>query len=347
MRSAPSPQLNELVALAAKLCAAPAALLTIVGEDTVWIRASSGIDDREPLPAKEALCAEVVLQNKTIAASFQRDWTHFTFYAGAPVYLHGTPAGALCVLDQSPRAFSPDQRDALEAIARAASTVLAQQERLTVSHVDDEAIRTVLQLTDNGIAIFRVAPHASRPIVEYANDAVLRRAGMTLSEMTDDNASFLQRYGQEHELDDFIVRAREGDDSPVEIAFNAKYLSDVLNVLDSEGLHIELTEPLRPGLIRPTDDADYLCVLMPMQVVYRVKFSSCSPNTPGRNTTSAPPFWQTTRSTRVSRMSRLVMPGTSGCVSTSQASRNAAVTANGLAFLADALASRRALSWIS
>ena len=46
------------------------------------------------------------------------------------------------------------------------------------------------------------------------------------------------------------------------IAFNAKYLADVLNVLDTEGLHIELTEPLRPGDIRPTDD-DYLCVLMP------------------------------------------------------------------------------------
>ncbi|MBV9848795.1 MAG: DNA polymerase III subunit beta [Armatimonadetes bacterium] len=64
-----------------------------------------------------------------------------------------------------------------------------------------------------------------------------------------------------------VEMAREGDNSPVEIAFNAKYLSDVLNVLDSEGLHIELTEPLRPGLVRPTDDADYLCVLMPMQVV--------------------------------------------------------------------------------
>ena len=64
-----------------------------------------------------------------------------------------------------------------------------------------------------------------------------------------------------------IEVAREGDDSPVEIAFNAKYLLDVLNVLDSEGLHLELTEPLRPGVVRPTDDADYLCVLMPMQVV--------------------------------------------------------------------------------
>lgn len=27
--------------------------------------------------------------------------------------------------------------------------------------------------------------------------------------------------------------------------------------------HLELTEPLRPGVIRPTDTADYLCVPCP------------------------------------------------------------------------------------
>lgn len=61
--------------------------------------------------------------------------------------------------------------------------------------------------------------------------------------------------------------AREGSDVPVEIAFNAKYLSDVLSVLDAEGLKFELTEPLRPGVIRPVGDSNYFCVLMPMQVV--------------------------------------------------------------------------------
>ena len=66
---------------------------------------------------------------------------------------------------------------------------------------------------------------------------------------------------------DEVDVAREGDDGPVEIAFNARYLLDVLNVLDSEGLRIELTEPLRPGVVRPTEDSGYLCVLMPMQVV--------------------------------------------------------------------------------
>jgi DNA polymerase-3 subunit beta len=61
--------------------------------------------------------------------------------------------------------------------------------------------------------------------------------------------------------------AREGSTAPVEIAFNVKYLIDVLNVLDSDGLHLELTEPLRPGVVRPTEESDYYCVLMPMQVV--------------------------------------------------------------------------------
>lgn len=65
--------------------------------------------------------------------------------------------------------------------------------------------------------------------------------------------------------------AREGDD--VEIAFNAKYLMDVLNVLEEEGFYLELTEPLKPGVVRPvpetenTDGGDYLCILMPMQIV--------------------------------------------------------------------------------
>lgn len=61
--------------------------------------------------------------------------------------------------------------------------------------------------------------------------------------------------------------AREGLDAPVEIAFNAKYLTDVLNVLEGEGFNLELTEALRPGVIKPTGSDSYLCVLMPMQVV--------------------------------------------------------------------------------
>ena len=64
-----------------------------------------------------------------------------------------------------------------------------------------------------------------------------------------------------------IEVAREGDD--ITIAFNARYLNDVLNVVDTEGVVLELTEPLRPGVLRLIGQGvgDYLCVLMPMQVI--------------------------------------------------------------------------------
>jgi len=64
---------------------------------------------------------------------------------------------------------------------------------------------------------------------------------------------------------------RDGDD--VEIAFNAKYLSDVLGVIEDEGFYLELTEPLKPGVVRPVareedkSGDEYLCILMPMQIV--------------------------------------------------------------------------------
>jgi DNA polymerase-3 subunit beta len=68
-----------------------------------------------------------------------------------------------------------------------------------------------------------------------------------------------------------VELVREGDD--MEIAFNAKYLLDVLGVLDDDGFQLELTESLRPGLLRPipavevADGNEYMCVLMPMQIV--------------------------------------------------------------------------------
>ena len=46
-----------------------------------------------------------------------------------------------------------------------------------------------------------------------------------------------------------IEVAREGDD--ITIAFNARYLNDVLNIVETEGVVLELTEPLRPGILAP------------------------------------------------------------------------------------------------
>ena len=51
------------------------------------------------------------------------------------------------------------------------------------------------------------------------------------------------------------------------IAFNSKYLQDVLQVLDAERLYLETSSPSSPGVIRPIDtDDNYVHVVMPMFV---------------------------------------------------------------------------------
>jgi len=56
----------------------------------------------------------------------------------------------------------------------------------------------------------------------------------------------------------------EGEE--IEIAFNAEYLADVLGVIGSDSVVWELTGPLSSGLIKGSDDPDYLYVVMPMQL---------------------------------------------------------------------------------
>lgn len=94
---------------------------------------------------------------------------------------------------------------------------------------------------------------------ENANRIVLETQGAQLSLSAESGTVGSAR--------DEIEVAREGDD--IQIAFNAKYLGDVLAAIETEGVVLELTEPLRPGILRPIGDtaADYLCVLMPMQVI--------------------------------------------------------------------------------
>jgi len=50
------------------------------------------------------------------------------------------------------------------------------------------------------------------------------------------------------------------------IGFNAKYISDVLSNISDDRVELELNDQLSPGLIRPSGDSTYICVVMPMRV---------------------------------------------------------------------------------
>ncbi len=56
----------------------------------------------------------------------------------------------------------------------------------------------------------------------------------------------------------------EGD--PVEIAFNVRFLVDVLSVINTPNVALETTGPSAPGVIRPVGQDDFLHVIMPMHL---------------------------------------------------------------------------------
>jgi DNA polymerase-3 subunit beta len=56
----------------------------------------------------------------------------------------------------------------------------------------------------------------------------------------------------------------EGEEG--KIAFNSKYLADVLSVLDKDQVAVEMTTSSSPGVIRPVGVDNYIHVVMPMFV---------------------------------------------------------------------------------
>ena len=58
----------------------------------------------------------------------------------------------------------------------------------------------------------------------------------------------------------------EYDDKPFAAGFNARYLLEALDSVDSEHIRLEFQGELDPCVVRPVDGPDYLAVVMPMRI---------------------------------------------------------------------------------
>ena len=56
------------------------------------------------------------------------------------------------------------------------------------------------------------------------------------------------------------------DGADLKIGFNAKYLQDVLTAIQDDEIDFEINDQLSPGLVRPHNDPNYTCVVMPMRI---------------------------------------------------------------------------------
>ena len=133
----PEQDFDDLVILAAQVCATPIALVTLVASDRQWFKARIGLTVEET-PCDIAFCAHAIATHEElfVVEDAMRDArfvdhplvtgkTHLRFYAGARIVdRDGQALGTVCVIDTQERRLDATQRRCLVALARQASLLL-------------------------------------------------------------------------------------------------------------------------------------------------------------------------------------------------------------------------------
>lgn len=130
---------------------------------------------------------------------------------------------------------------------------------------DYEKIMPVSHNTRADIDLQRIS-QATRAASVFARDGSgIIRMVMTPGNNGDEGSVAVSSRAEEMGDNKGVVVAKvEGDES--KIAFNARFLTDVLNVMRGDDVIIETTTPSSPGLFRSDKLAGYSHVIMPMYV---------------------------------------------------------------------------------
>lgn len=132
----PEEVFDDLTELAAYICEAPIALISLVDENRQWFKSRIGFSVRET-SRDISFCAHAIMKNGLfIVADATKDprfrnnplvtgKEKIRFYAGVPLKSpDGYALGTLCILDKVPRQLRPEQKRALMILARHVETQL-------------------------------------------------------------------------------------------------------------------------------------------------------------------------------------------------------------------------------
>src|SRR5689334_4741691 len=132
----PEEVFDDLTELAARICEAPIALLSLVDENRQWFKSKVGVTLNET-SRDISFCAHAIKQEDLFIIPDAMKDLRFAnnplvtsdpkirFYAGAPLITpDGHALGTLCVIDKVPRELRLEQQQALRVLARHVMTQL-------------------------------------------------------------------------------------------------------------------------------------------------------------------------------------------------------------------------------
>ena len=180
----PEAALDDLTALAATICEAPIALISLVDEHRQWFKAKVGLEAPET-PRDASFCAHalhgpdlLIVPDATQDARFAQNplvtgGPGIRFYAGAPLVTpEGAVLGTLCVIDRAPRTLTPAQEQALRVLARQVMVQLEMRRQTRELAKSERLLR----------AIFDAEPECMKLLSADGRVQMMNRAGLQIIE---------------------------------------------------------------------------------------------------------------------------------------------------------------------